>query len=102
MPDIEHQPSPLPDFLQGSLWSYNIHTLDVSRDATRIITNILIYGNIAAVQWLFSTYSHDRIQSALEHPLKGEWDAKSLYFWAGYFQIVPNTKTALKVIEPQT
>ncbi|MGK5094987.1 hypothetical protein WDW89_23630 [Deltaproteobacteria bacterium TL4] len=90
----------LPDFLSGVLWSYDLNALDIQKNAKRIITNTLLYGDIEAVQWLFKNYSREEIRTAIERPLKGEWDVKSLHFWSGYFDLVPNTRTALKVVEP--
>ena len=100
MPDTGSKRSILPEFLSGVLWSYNLNSLDLTKDAPRIITNILLYGGVEPVQWLFKTYSHERIRAVIENPLKGEWDIKSLYFWAGYFDLVPDTRNAVKGIEP--
>jgi hypothetical protein len=88
----------IPEFLKGCLWSYDIDKLNIDLDFTRIATNILIYGDLKAVCWLLDNFSNERIVSTLIHPLKGEWDPRSLNFWAGYFQVEPNKKKALKTL----
>ncbi len=100
MPETSPRPKPVPDSLRGCLWSYDLDALEVERDARRIITNVLIYGDISALRWLFATYSRETIQAMVVHPFRGEWDAKSLCFWVGYFQVEQDQK-ALKTLEIQ-
>lgn len=47
MPETSPRPKPVPDSLRGCLWSYDLDALEVERDARRIITNVLIYGDIS-------------------------------------------------------
>ena len=47
MPETSPHPKPVPDSLRGYLWSYDLDALEVERDARRIITNVLIYGDIS-------------------------------------------------------
>ena len=100
MPETLQPSKPVPDTLKGCLWSYDFDALDVVQDAWRVITNVLIYGDILALKWLFSTYSRKAISNVVEYPFRGEWDAKSLFFWAGYFQ-GDQDKKALKSLEIQ-
>ena len=86
----------LPSFLKGCLWSYDLDALDVQKDFKRIATNILIYGNVKQVNWLFDNFSKKQIHSILTDPLKGDWDKKSLNFWSNYFQVIPDKQKALK------
>ena len=80
MPETLQPSKPVPDTLKGHLWSYDFDALDVVQDAWRIITNVLIYGDIPALKWLFPTYSRKAISNVVEYPFRGEWDAKSLFF----------------------
>ena len=50
MPETLQPSKPVPDTLKECLWSYDLHALDVSSDARRIITNVLIYGDIPALK----------------------------------------------------
>ena len=53
--------SQIPKKLQAILWSTNIHQLDLERDRTYIIHQILKYGTFADIQWLFKTYSKKNV-----------------------------------------
>ena len=87
---------PLPSFLKGCLWSYDLDALDIQKDFKRIATNILIYGNVRQVNWLFDNFPKKQIHSILTDPLKGDWDKKSLNFWSNYFKVIPDKQKALK------
>jgi len=81
----------IPDFVHPFLWSYDVGALDLERDKKRIITNVLNLGTAQATDWLFSVYSRKAIQECLTHPLPGEWNKKSLSFWALLFDIEPGS-----------
>ncbi len=93
---MEKQSGDIPDFLQGVLWSYDLKNLDLDRDFKRIATNILLFGDIKEAKWLFNRFSKDQIIEVVTNPLKGEWDAKSLAFWASYFGVKTDEQKALK------
>ncbi|MDR3643437.1 MAG: hypothetical protein P4L74_07505 [Candidatus Doudnabacteria bacterium] len=71
----------IPEFVKPFLWSYNISALNLQRDKKRIITNVLNLGTCEATSWLFSVYDKNDIVDALTHPLRGEWNKKSLAYW---------------------
>lgn len=87
---------PLPEFLKGCLWSFDLQKLDKKDDFKRIVTNIMIYGDLKATRWLLDHYDRERIASVLSDPIKGEWDARSLAFWSKYLNVVPDKQKALK------
>ena len=87
----------IPKFIKGFLWSYDIEKLDLERDFKRIATNILIYGDMNAVCWLFNTFNYEQIKKIVLDPLKGDWDPKSLSFWSGYFNVAFNKKVIKKI-----
>ncbi len=72
----------IPKFVQPFLWSYDINSLDLTRDKRRIITNVLNLGTKEATDWLFETYTKEDIKDCLIHPLPGEWNNKSIVFWS--------------------
>lgn len=87
----------IPDYIKGYLWSYDPKALDIEHDFKRIITNVLIYGDLKAINWVFTTYSKKHIKTVISDPLKGEWDAKSLSFWSGYLkEVAHDRKKAVK------
>jgi hypothetical protein len=46
-----------PKSLQGLLWSTDVHLLDIDRNKGYIIHQVLIYGTMTELGWLFQTYS---------------------------------------------
>ena len=82
---MSDQKTQIPEFVRPFLWSYDISKLDVDKDKKRIITNILNYGTKQATDWLFSVFSKTDILSAVQHPLAGEWNKKSLHYWSFIF-----------------
>ncbi len=82
--------SEIPQFLQPFLWSIDISKLDTQKDKLRIITNILNLGSEKAVKWLFEMYTKEEIQTVVENPKSGEWNKKSINYWALYFNITPH------------
>ena len=61
----------LPKFLQPFLWSVKIKELELVKDKIYIIHQILAFGNLKALRWLFATYSTADIKKTfLEHSLK--------------------------------
>lgn len=53
----------VPKRLQGVLWSMPVERLDVERDANYIIHQVLSYGVLEDLRWLYSTYGADRVKS---------------------------------------
>ena len=72
----------IPHFIRPFLWSYDISKLDEKKDKKRIITNVLNHGTQEATNWLFSRFEKKDIREAIEKPLPGEWNKKSLNFWS--------------------
>ncbi len=79
----------IPEFVKPFLWSYDTDSLDLERDKKRIITNVLNLGTKRATDWLFSVYSKKDIAESVEHPLVGEWNKKSIHFWAFLLGVTP-------------
>ena len=81
-----------PPAVRACLWSYDVSMLEMERDRTLIITNILNYGTKEATDWLFSQYSAPLIASVIQTPLPGRWDKKSLALWSLIFGVTPALK----------
>ena len=61
----------LPDSLQGILWSKNIENINLEEDKVYIIHQILAYGDIKEVEWLFEVYPKNDIKNIfINHPVK--------------------------------
>ncbi|MDP2665760.1 MAG: hypothetical protein Q8P23_03985 [bacterium] len=81
-----------PPAVRACLWSYDISALDLDRDRTLIITNVLNYGTKEATEWLFAQYRAPLIAPVIQTPLPGQWDKKSLSLWALIFGVTPELK----------
>ncbi|KKU82465.1 MAG: hypothetical protein UY10_C0032G0001 [Microgenomates group bacterium GW2011_GWA2_47_8] len=78
----------LPLYLQPSLWSYNLSTLDPKKSARTIITQVLNYGDERQLRWLFSVYDAETIREMLLHPSRGVWLREKLRKWLGAFHLM--------------
>jgi len=79
----------LPSAVKAALWSFDTDRIDVERHSERIITNVLNLGTHEALLWLFSTYARERIAEVVAHPRPGEWNKRSLNYWALVFDVEP-------------
>lgn len=86
----------LPPSVKATLWSYDTAKLDLKKDSNLIINNVLINGGLEAVKWLFNTYKLVEIEAVVSNPPPGEWDQKSLNYWAIIFNI--NRRNPIKKI----
>ncbi|MEW6104443.1 MAG: hypothetical protein AB1630_11635 [bacterium] len=58
-------------FLQGILWSKNIKKLDLEKDRVYIIHQVLSYGSLKQIKWLFRVYKKGEIKDVfLKYPKK--------------------------------
>ena len=70
----------LPDSLQGILWSKNIESINLESDKVYIIHQILAYGDIKEIKWLFEVYPKNDIKNIFtNHPVKIY--TRSVYFF---------------------
>lgn len=61
----------IPKSLQGVLWSADVKKLDLKKDAPYIINQILSYGTIEEMRWLFKTYKKPTVRKVfLDQPMK--------------------------------
>jgi hypothetical protein len=52
----------IPKSFQGILWSRNVKKLDLEKDKEYIIHQILMYGNLSQIRWLFKVYNFNTIR----------------------------------------
>lgn len=63
--------SKIPQWLQPTLWSVSINNLNIDKDKSYIINQILVYGGFRELKWLFRTYPKKIIRSVfIHHPIK--------------------------------
>ncbi|MBZ1345507.1 MAG: hypothetical protein KY055_02690 [Candidatus Nealsonbacteria bacterium] len=61
----------IPSSFQGILWSVNVKNLDLEKDKVYIIHQVLSYGTLEQIRWLFEVYSKREIKRVFEaSPMK--------------------------------
>lgn len=53
--------SQIPSEFQGLFWSRRLRSLNLEKDKTYIIHQVLAYGDLKQIKWLFSIYSKKEI-----------------------------------------
>ncbi len=60
----------IPESLKGVLWSKDIRNIDLAKDKVYLINQVLMYGNLDHLRWLFRIYSKVEVTKIfLESPL---------------------------------
>ena len=63
--------SKIPQSFQGILWSTNVKNLDLERDKVYIVHQVLEYGDLDEIAWLFRMYSRKEIKKIFQKmPMK--------------------------------
>lgn len=61
----------IPKRLQAVLSSVNVKTLDLRRNRDYVIQQVLLYGSLKEIKWLFKTYGQKQIvDSFVNHPIR--------------------------------
>jgi hypothetical protein len=81
----------LPKFVRQFLWFNDLKKIDLQKDKSRIILNLLNIGSKKATDWLFNFYPKSEIKRViLDCGAKGELSKKSLNYWTLILNIDPN------------
>ncbi len=72
-PDHSTSASKLTEYCTELFWDIDVRKLKLEVHSTLIITQILNYGSLAAIQSLFKVYTLDAMRAALEQPVRGCW-----------------------------
>jgi hypothetical protein len=54
--------SQIPNNLQGVLWSSPVNKLDLNKNKEYIIHQVLMFGKLEDIRWLFDIYSYGQIK----------------------------------------
>ena len=74
----------IPQSLQSVLWSADVNRLDPEKDKSYIIHQILAYGSLEDIFWVFRNYPKNEImRTFLTHPYK-DYRAPRFYFVKNY------------------
>lgn len=61
----------IPQEFQPILWSVNVKNLDLEKDKNYIIHQVLMYGDLEEIAWLFKVYSKKEVKKVFEEaPMK--------------------------------
>ena len=71
----------LPKFVERTLWSYDLRSINPDRDRMLIITQALNYGTWESVRWVKKTYGAGAIREAIRMSRRGMWWPRTLNFW---------------------
>jgi uncharacterized protein (DUF2225 family) len=70
----------IPKDLQGILWSVNVSNLDLKRDKNYITHQILAYGSISQINWLFKIYGKEEVKKQFLKVPQNVYNPSSLFF----------------------
>ena len=70
--------------LKGILWSINIKNLDLNNDRHYIIHQVLNYGDLSDIKWLFRVYSRQAIKNCFIHQPSKNYNRSTFNFVKNY------------------
>jgi|SRR3989338_3816968 len=71
-----------PKRLQGVLWSVSVDKLDLQKDKNYIINQVLAFGSLTELKWLFKTYAKTIVREIfITHPQK-EYTRPAFNYWS--------------------
>lgn len=70
----------IPSTLQSVLWSSNINSLHLEKDKVYVIHQILAYGDIEDIKWLFSAYPRSTIEHVFTTTPYKDYRRSRFYF----------------------
>lgn len=73
-----------PKHLQGVLWSHNVLDLDIETDKHYIVNQLLQYGTLDELRWLFKTYTKKTVQQVFIHQPAKIFSPASFHFVKQY------------------
>lgn len=74
----------IPKRLQAVLWSTNVDLLDLKRHKEYIIHQVLSYGRLEDIRWLFRTYKKESIIKVFVTAAYKDYTASRFYFVKQY------------------
>jgi len=72
--------STIPKNLQGILWSADVKNLDLEKDKIYIIHQVLMYGDLKEIAWLFRAYSKKEISDVFRSSPMKIYSPQGFYF----------------------
>lgn len=70
----------VPKNLQGILWSADVKNLNLEKDKIYIIHQVLMYGDLKEIAWLFKVYSKKEISDVFKGSPMKIYSPQAFYF----------------------
>lgn len=70
----------IPKKLQPILWSTNTENLDIERDRNYIIHQVLMYGTLEQIKWLFRIYGKKTVRQVFLKEAQNIYSPPALFF----------------------
>ncbi len=70
----------IPKKLQPILWSTDVKLLDLEKNKGYIINQVLIYGTLDEIKWLFDTYSKREVIDVFINKPQKHYPRSTFYF----------------------
>jgi len=70
----------IPKHLQSILWSKSVDKLSLKSDKNYIVHQVLMYGDLKDIKWLFETYSRERVRKIFVQQPKRVYTAPAFNF----------------------
>lgn len=86
----------IPPHFQGILWSIPLNKIDLARDKTYLIHQVLMYGNLKDVRWLFKAYPKDEIKKVFLNKPQKVYTPQAFNFTKNYILDLKNKKISPK------
>ncbi len=79
-------------------WDIDVSRLDLLEHYKLIITQILNYGSLTAVQHLFKVFTKDAMRIALEEPIKGSWYPRTYTTFCTLLDVRPHSRAVNRTL----
>ena len=89
----------VPQSIQDMIWWAKANPV---KNRKQLITAIFIRGETDQIRWALKTLPLPDLIDAVENPLKGEWDKKSLSFFCKYFKVELSPKKRSEALKTLT
>ncbi len=81
-----------PPTVTQALWSANLHALDLTKHKKYIIHQVLQFGDLQAIAWLFSVYRKETVKEVFICQAENVYTPRSFNFISKYvLGIVPDS-----------
>lgn len=84
----------IPQKLQGKLWSANVAHLDSEKNKNYIIHQLLQYGSLEDIRWLFKTYTRQGVKQEFVTKPKKVYLPQTLHFIKKFILNIPRLDDA--------